>query len=608
MKHLSTKTAILIFILFGFLLYANSLFNSFVWDDFDQVVNNQLVHSITNIPQFFMGSTFYGINKQLVGAYYKPLMPTAFTIIYSLFGSTSFPFHLFQVSLHIINTILVYLVLTRLLNKEEAKNPNWEKNWENLSKKQKKKYAQMHPPEKKANLLSFLLALIFLIHPINTETVVYIATLQDTLFFFFGILTFYLLLKKGIKTSSMVFLTGILLLLSLLSKETGIAFILLLLVYVWQWNKQKFASYLVTNIAVLAIYFFLRFVIAHIGYNAVPIVPIANQTLFERLLNIPEIIWYYLKTFFFPQNLFIDQIWIVQQPNISQFFLPLLLDTCFFSILIFFASILHKKDKQSAKLFLFFLIWFIIGLGLHSQILSLDMTVADRWFYFPILGLLGMIGVSTKFLIDKYPQITKQKSLLSFFTIISILIIIGLSLRTFTRNFNFKDNLTLYEHDTRYPPKSYMLENDLGDELFHAGQIDQAKTHFETSIALKRYPGNLNNLAMYYVQKKDFPQADKLFSEALSLYQTIPDHKDYYYTIINYSAFLLQTAQYPKAADLSQQGLTAFPGDPKLLPILALSDYQLGKKQEALQIAEKLYQTNPSQLNQSIYNDIKNHQ
>lgn len=46
-------------IIVGFLVFFNSLFNAFAYDDDLQIVSNPLVHSLVNIPYFFMGGSFF---------------------------------------------------------------------------------------------------------------------------------------------------------------------------------------------------------------------------------------------------------------------------------------------------------------------------------------------------------------------------------------------------------------------------------------------------------------------------------------------------------------------------------------------------------------------
>lgn len=106
----------LLLIAFGFLLYFNSLFNGFVWDDEELIVNNSQVHSLANLPAFLSGSTFNpGGASQLSGLYYKPLMTISFSALYTLFGPNPFFFHLFQLLLHIANTVFFYFILKHLL-------------------------------------------------------------------------------------------------------------------------------------------------------------------------------------------------------------------------------------------------------------------------------------------------------------------------------------------------------------------------------------------------------------------------------------------------------------------------------------------------------------
>ena len=115
-KKLQTlsKYYIPIFFLIGFLIYGASLSNHFVWDDEEQILNNGLVHSITNLPRFFQGSTFNtGGTGSLTGIYYKPLMTVFFALFYTIFGANSFFFHLFQLVFHLVNACLVFVLFRK---------------------------------------------------------------------------------------------------------------------------------------------------------------------------------------------------------------------------------------------------------------------------------------------------------------------------------------------------------------------------------------------------------------------------------------------------------------------------------------------------------------
>src|SRR5260370_31418105 len=96
----------------GFLVYFNGLFGAFVWDDIVQIKDNYIIQSLSNIPGFFLGGTFVPMaGDKLMGGFYRPLMTTWFSIIYALFGLQPFFFHFFQLILHILNTLLVFVFL-----------------------------------------------------------------------------------------------------------------------------------------------------------------------------------------------------------------------------------------------------------------------------------------------------------------------------------------------------------------------------------------------------------------------------------------------------------------------------------------------------------------
>ena len=149
-------------IIIGILVYFNSLLNGFLGDDWGQLIYNTPVHSLNNILYFFSSSTFYVNGAGTFGLYYKPLMMVAYSVLYTAFGPTRLP--IIYYNYFFILQILVYYWL--LFNRFFSKR------------------------------ISFLLVLLFLIHPINNESVVSIAALQETLYFFFGIISLLLLRKK----------------------------------------------------------------------------------------------------------------------------------------------------------------------------------------------------------------------------------------------------------------------------------------------------------------------------------------------------------------------------------------------------------------------------
>ncbi len=197
---------IFLIIIIGFLVYGNSLLNGFVWDDAEQILNNNSVHSIFNLPSFFLGGTFNTGGMALGNSsslYYRPLMSTFFATVYTLFSPRAWAFHLVQIIFHIANTILIYFIFKRLLKKDN---------------------------------LSWFLAVIYLIHPINSETVVYISNYQEVLFVFFGLLSIF----TAIPALSAAFL-----LLSLLSKETALIMVLITFFYHFLYRRKDLKIFLV---------------------------------------------------------------------------------------------------------------------------------------------------------------------------------------------------------------------------------------------------------------------------------------------------------------------------------------------------------------------------
>lgn len=304
----TSAKAIHLIIIIGFIVFANCLFNNFVWNDVDYLIINTDVHSI-QLFHAFKGNYFN------TGGQYRPITVIYFSILYSLFTTNPFYYHFMQILLHITNVVLVFIFFKKFFSK----------------------------------INSFLLSLIFLVHPIQVESVSYIASSDNTLFFFFGIIALIFSLQDRIDKKRAVFIFASLLL-SFLTKETGFLFLLVILFYRLLFKKKGIILIYSVGILTSLLYFIIRFWIGAVYFTKISVIPIANLSLLARIINIPAIILYYLKTFFYPQQLTSDQQWTITSLDFQHFYEPLLFDLLFFIFLACFYIYLKKTQKGSALL------------------------------------------------------------------------------------------------------------------------------------------------------------------------------------------------------------------------------------------------------------------
>lgn len=192
---LTTTKAIHWIIVIGLIVYANMLFNSFVWDDISYILLNPDVHTL-NLFYLFGNNHFNTLGQ------YRPIPAVYFAVLYSLFSNSTFFYHLIQLIFQLTNVILLFILFKYFFNTK----------------------------------LSFFLSLVFLVHPMQVESVSYISQTPSILFFSFGIaaLLIYIKNKKSIRSNSIIF---ILLLLSVLTKESGILFLAQL--YSWKFYIRR---------------------------------------------------------------------------------------------------------------------------------------------------------------------------------------------------------------------------------------------------------------------------------------------------------------------------------------------------------------------------------
>lgn len=542
---LTTFKAIHFIIIIGLIVFFNSLFNNFLGDDNTQILNNPFVHSITTIPYIFNN-----YNAQQVNGYYRPVPNVIYAVLYTLFQKNTFFYHFIQLSFHMGNAILIFLIF--------------------------KKFIKIG--------IAFFLALLFLIHPINVEAVAYIADLQDVLFVFFGLLSFYFLQLHPEKQKYIIY-ANIFLLISIFSKETGILFAVINLFYIYLTHKKKLLMNLGYTFGISIIYLILRFA-SHVPIQKSAQMPIMDLSFPQRMINVPEIIFYYIKTFLFPKDLIAYQSWVIKDIQFTNFILPLFLDLLFIGILLLLFRYLCCKEEGS-KLALLFFVWFIIGLIFHLQIIPLDLTVADRWFYFPIIGLLAIIGL----FINTLTFNRRGKTALFFLVIILLL---TLSVRTMVRNTNWLDESTLIVHDEKIDNKNYFMEVFYSNYLIKNNKYDEALPRLRRAISL--YPRGMipwNSLGVIYLNKGEYPKAKDAYLKSIALGNNIAYE--------NMAWLLISHGNINEARDFIRKSNSKYPDEAKLWYYRILVEYKLNNYDEALNAAKKNYLLTQDQNSYNIY-------
>jgi protein O-mannosyl-transferase len=535
---LTTAKAITWIIVIGFIVFCNSLFNGFVGDDKIYITNNLPTHIISLSNAF--GPSIFNTQGQ-----YRPIPSLYFSIQYVLFGANTFFYHFFQLLLHIGCSILLFILFRKFFSVT----------------------------------LTFFLVLIFLVHPLQVESVSYISQTVSELFFFSGMLAFLLSLKKKISVKTLITIS-LLLLFSFLTKETGVLFFLLILTYSLLFNRKYTLKFLCVGIMSLAIYIFLRYFVGHVDLDTKQLSPIAMLPLQERWISFPDIIFYYVKSFILPLYLAYDQQWVITSIDFIHFYLPLFADFLFFIAICGAGVFIQKKQKKNTRLFLFFCLWFASGIGLIMQVFALDATVADRWFYFPLAGLLGIIGIFIE-------SGTWSKNSKKISVVVTVCIFVLLSLRTMVRNTNWSDGITLFSHDVKISDNPN-LDGNLAYELLLDNRVSEGMYYLQKSVYAKPNASNLYDLGSYYEQAHDYQKA--LYYYSLSIEQKDRSYgeneaKEHAYQGM---ARTLTLHGNPKTAkEFLNNTIKIYPRDGSYWAFLSIVEYKSGDQNEALIAAKQ---------------------
>jgi Flp pilus assembly protein TadD len=139
-------------------------------------------------------------------------------------------------------------------------------------------------------------------------------------------------------------------------------------------------------------------------------------------------------------------------------------------------------------------------------------AMADRYTYVPLIGLFIMIawGVSELAMRWKYGRIALAIS--------SCVLLLGLMSTSWAQVRHWKNSITLFEHALKVTKNNYIAHNNLGAALEKQGKIEDATVHYIEALRIKPYFADpLNNLGFILLEQGRNAEAISHFSRALQV-------------------------------------------------------------------------------------------
>jgi tetratricopeptide (TPR) repeat protein len=457
-SSLKLKTTYLfIIILLTTIVYFNSLKGSFQYDDRNLLTKDW----ITNLDS-------YAKNVNLSSFQNRPILLWTFAINNYLDSQNTYGFHLINLILHICVTILIFFISIRLKYLIPVSNNFIKKDTLNLLK-DKNSYTLF---------FSFAVAIIFALHPLNTDSVTYISSRSSILAVFFYLLTVYLFTKVMIPNQALsqrillnlLIIPGIYL--AIASKLIAVSLPIILIIWFIFIKENRYPTKINKYLSTYKILLFLCvggiiLIVSDKFLNILYSPKDQGLELFGRvpyfLIQIKVVIFYYLKQFVLPFNLNVD----------TGFpFTQILSDwTIVFSIVITLGIIFMIIRWGNAWIKLGS-IWFFISLAPTSTIVPLNDIAVEHRLYLPMS--LGLCLITGWFISQLKKE--NQSLMLIFIILISSVLVVK-------RNQVWTSEINLWSDSALKNPNSSRVHNNLGKAYFEKGQLSRARIHLEKSVS-----------------------------------------------------------------------------------------------------------------------------
>lgn len=460
----------------GILVYSNTFYAPFHFDDQPGIVRNEVIRNLANFwPPF--GSRWAGTLTFALNYYFDGLNVTGY--------------HLVNICIHIMNALLVYAILTLTFQTHFFKD------------------SAINDKDRHGNRFSFFAlfsALIFVSHPIQTQAVTYIIQRYTSLatLFYLCSLVLYILARLALEhggqlherwkiyfNAGFYYIASIIsAILAMMTKEISFTLPVVILLYELMFFKKDSKRLLFVSPLLLAIVLIPFGLMLYQG-SGVDLAATADratrlQTSMPRttyLFTQFRVIATYLRLLIFPVNQIFDYNYPIynslSDPNVY-------LSLALILMIIILAGYLYYRSRsghnEPFRLISFGILWFFITISVESSVFPIIDVIFEHRLYLPSIGLFTAITMTLFMPGNKEKNIWPQVPKL----IISMLAltIVALSAAAYSRNIVWGDRVSLWEDVTSKAYGNGRGHLNLGDAYSETGRLGQAIIEYKLALSL----------------------------------------------------------------------------------------------------------------------------
>jgi len=482
------------------IIYSGTLYAPFEFDDNEYIIQNPVIRDLGVLLEPLRSRAMI-VSDSLVGYTFRSryIGYLTFAMNFRLGGLDVEGYHIVNIVIHIINSLLVYGVLALMMKTPYVA-------------------AVRNGDRSFSRIVPFFVSALFACHPVQTQAVTYISQRFASLSALFCLLSFLLYLKWRLSGSASGRVTTLLYAGSLLSAAAAmttkeISFVLPLLIALFEFmfmegGLRRRAAFLVP--------FFLAAGLVPLNminidkpfyewFSDIGSVARAKTTISRSgyLFTQFSVIVTYLRLLFLPVNQSLDY----DFPLYESFFeggvlVPLLLLLSIAAL----GGCLWRRPGAANRFTAFGIFWFFIALSVESSIIPTNDLAFEHRLYLPSAGFfiafVSSVVALHSVIQKKYPLVQRYAAVLF------LMVVVVFSIAAYERNGIWNDGETLWQDVILKSPKKARGYNELGRVYYGRNETNKAITEYKKAAALlPSFAWAHHNLSLAYYKQGLYDEA-----------------------------------------------------------------------------------------------------